>query len=208
MSRHCEMKQFDIATMGDPLQWVISKNLKRRQLDESQRSYVASKIEGMKHGGDRKSDQDANWQVDRATAASMLNVSERSIARAAVVRDKAGPELQAAVEQGYIAVSVAAKAATLPAEDQREIAARSCDVSQKDPRKRREPLRGIVLEVRASWNSPREHLGTETQSAQQFTLYLRRSARLRGAGRAGVDLGAGLLRGPCATRLRRLVRTA
>jgi hypothetical protein len=42
-----------------------------------------------------------------------------------VVRDKATPELQSAVEQGQIAVSVAAKAASLPAEDQREIAAKA-----------------------------------------------------------------------------------
>jgi N6-adenosine-specific RNA methylase IME4 len=110
---------------GDPLQWVISKNLKRRHVDESQRSYVASKIETLKHGGDRKSDQDANWQVDRATASKMLRVSERSIARAAVVRDKATPELQAAVEQGHIAVSVAATAAALPIETQIEIAAKA-----------------------------------------------------------------------------------
>jgi len=54
--------------------------------------------------------KDANLQVSRPEAAVMLNVSERSIASAAIVCDEATPELQAAVEQGKITVSVAAKA--------------------------------------------------------------------------------------------------
>jgi hypothetical protein len=38
----------------------------------------------------------------------MLNVSERSVQNAAVVRDKGTPELQEAVAQGHLPVSVAA----------------------------------------------------------------------------------------------------
>jgi hypothetical protein len=38
-------------------------------------------------------------QVDRKAAAIMLNVSERSVASAETVRDKATPELQAEVER-------------------------------------------------------------------------------------------------------------
>jgi N6-adenosine-specific RNA methylase IME4 len=117
------IKQFDVATMGDPLQWVISKNLKRRHLDEGQRSYVAAKIENMP--SHRPADKGANLHTSRDTAATMMNVSRRSVASAAVVRDKAAPELQSAVEQGQIAISVAAKAATLPVADQREIAAKA-----------------------------------------------------------------------------------
>jgi hypothetical protein len=44
----------------------------------------------------------------------MLNVSEKSIKRAKAVQRDAEPELQAAVEQGKIAVSLAANAAKLP----------------------------------------------------------------------------------------------
>jgi N6-adenosine-specific RNA methylase IME4 len=55
----------------------------------------------------------------------MLNVSERSVRSAVVVRDNATPELQRAVEQGHVAVSVAAKAATLPEAQQREVAERA-----------------------------------------------------------------------------------
>ena len=38
---------------GDPLTWVISKNLQRRHLNETQRAWVASKIATLTHGGDR-----------------------------------------------------------------------------------------------------------------------------------------------------------
>jgi ParB-like chromosome segregation protein Spo0J len=95
---------------GDPLQFVIDRNMRRRHLDSSQRAMIAAKIETLKHGGDRKSDQDANLHVDRAAAAKLMNVSARSVANAAKVRDRAAPEIVAAVERGTVAVSTAAKA--------------------------------------------------------------------------------------------------
>ena len=87
----------------DPLGFVISANLRRRHLNESQRAYIASKIANMAHGGDRKSnDQAAIRRVDQASAAKMLNVSDRSIQRANVVTKHGSPELIAAVEQGHL----------------------------------------------------------------------------------------------------------
>jgi hypothetical protein len=44
----------------DAIAFVIDKNLRRRHLNKSQRAMAASKLEGFTHGGDRKSDQDAN----------------------------------------------------------------------------------------------------------------------------------------------------
>jgi hypothetical protein len=46
----------------DPLAFVLSLNLHRRHLSESQRGMVVSKLEILRHGGDRKGDQDANLQ--------------------------------------------------------------------------------------------------------------------------------------------------
>jgi hypothetical protein len=67
---------------------------------------VAAKLANMVVGG--KETNSANLQncppVSQASAATMLNVSERTVADAAKVRDKAAPELKAAVEQGHIAV--------------------------------------------------------------------------------------------------------
>lgn len=122
---------------GDPLSWVLSKNLHRRHLDESQRSMVASKLETLGHGGRRREapldpeDQDANLhlevpepvQIDRKTAADMLNVSPRSVASAKKVIEQGAPELVAEVEQGRLAVSVAEKIAALPRARQTEIMA-------------------------------------------------------------------------------------
>ena len=64
---------------------------------------VAARLETMRHRGDRRSEQDANLHVSRDEAAAILNVSTRTVAHAAVVRDHAAPELQRAVDQGKIA---------------------------------------------------------------------------------------------------------
>jgi hypothetical protein len=119
------VRQFDPKKDGDPLGWVISKNLKRRHLDESQRAWVAAKNATLPRGGDHQS---ANWHfalVAIDEAGVMLNVSPRSIKRANAVRDHGMPELQHAVEQGHLAVSLAANAAKMSPEDQIEIVARA-----------------------------------------------------------------------------------
>src|SRR5690349_14382356 len=43
----------------DLIEFVVSMNLKRRRLDEGQRSWVAGKIANLTQGNDRKSDQTA-----------------------------------------------------------------------------------------------------------------------------------------------------
>jgi N6-adenosine-specific RNA methylase IME4 len=113
-------RYFSVGEDGDPLAYVISKNLKRRHLNESQRAYIAAKLAILPQG--RPSDNPANLPVRQANAAAMLNVSERSVRSAAVVRDKAEPELRRAVEQGHLPVSSAAQAAKLNPDQQRQIA--------------------------------------------------------------------------------------
>jgi hypothetical protein len=104
----CPIRQYD---GDDPVAFVVSTNLHRRRLNESQRSWVASKIANLTDG--QRADRVAG-SIDLTTAAQMLNVSEKSIKRAKAVQRDAEPELQAAVEQGKIAVSLAANAAKLP----------------------------------------------------------------------------------------------
>lgn len=121
---------------GDPLAYVISKNLKRRHLNESQRAMVAAKLANLGHGGDRRpaDEQAANLPlagapqrpaVTQAAAARMLNVSQRTVRAAVAVQEKAAPELRQAVEQGKLAVSAAVLAAKLEPETQRIIAERA-----------------------------------------------------------------------------------
>ena len=110
----------------DPLAWVISKNLKRRHLNETQRAWVASKIANLKDG--QRADR-VGRSIDLPTAARMLNVSDTTIKRATAVRNNknATPQLLAAVEQGRITINLAKQAADLPADEQHEIAARAVD---------------------------------------------------------------------------------
>jgi hypothetical protein len=104
---------------GDPLAYVLSKNLHRRHLTASQRAMVASKLATMRQGERTDLAPSATLQkVSRSTAAAALNVSERSVASAAVVREHGTPELVAAVEAGAIPVSTAATLAREPAEQQ------------------------------------------------------------------------------------------
>jgi N6-adenosine-specific RNA methylase IME4 len=111
----------------DPLSFVLSLNLKRRHLDDSQRAMVADNLANMVVGG--KQANSANLQnctpVSRSEAARLLNVSERSVASAAAVRAYAEPELIRAVEQGRLPVSTGAQAARLAPKQQLEIAERS-----------------------------------------------------------------------------------
>ncbi|CAM5403133.1 hypothetical protein AFEL58S_02067 [Afipia felis] len=109
---------------GDPLKWVLAKNLHRRHLNESQRAMVAARLATMEQGRPAASpdDKPANLPVKQAEAAQTLNVSERLVRSAKVVQQHAAPELKRAVDEGKLAVSAAAQAAHLPAETQARIA--------------------------------------------------------------------------------------
>ena len=102
---------------GDnPAAYVVSLNLKRRHLDESQRAMVAKKLATLEHG-QRQTGKFAGVTT-QAEAASMLKVSERSVRTARAVIDKAVPEIIIAVERGDVSVSAAAQFAKQPKEEQ------------------------------------------------------------------------------------------
>ena len=108
------LPRFETYKGDNPVGLIISANLRRRHLNESQRALVASKLATLSHGGDRRSDQFAKLQFEipkASVAAAMLNVSERLLASAAVVRKHGTPELIRKVETGEISVSQAAKQA-------------------------------------------------------------------------------------------------
>lgn len=111
----------------DPVSFVISLNLRRRHLDESQRAIVAAKLANLNQGGKGGvTDSNASIEalVSQDAAAEMLNVSRSGVQRARAVIDEGAPELVEAVEHGRVSVSAAADVATLPKQQQSEIVAR------------------------------------------------------------------------------------
>jgi len=114
---------------------VVSLNLKRRHLNESQRAMVAARLkpiyakaaEARQHQGRPKKgakppeNLPGDTGESREKAADALNVSARSVESAARVLELATKELVHAVDTGAVAVSAAALLAKYPEAMQRKI---------------------------------------------------------------------------------------
>jgi hypothetical protein len=111
--RACELAKVELTDHftqyegDDALGFVVSKNLRRRHLNESQRAAIAAEIANMPQGF--RSDQpSANLQkvISVPEAAELMNVSPRSVATAKTIK---APDLKAAVKTGKKSVNAAAK---------------------------------------------------------------------------------------------------
>lgn len=116
---------------GDPLPWVLSKNLQRRHLNEGQRAMVAAKLANMNVGRPRKVGNEPVEPhipsidgISARAAAQIMSVGTASVERARNVLRSGAPELQYAAEQGHVSVTAADKISRLPAERQSEEVAR------------------------------------------------------------------------------------
>ena len=94
---------------GSLLSFVISLNLFRRHLNESQRAMVAAKLAELEQGANQHRSIDLPSQ---AQAAEMLNVSRPSVQRARKIRESGDEKLIADVESGKVTVSAAATVAS------------------------------------------------------------------------------------------------
>lgn len=106
----------------DPLAFVLSLNLNRRHLNESQRAMVAASIANMKPG--RPGETASIEAVSQSAAAEKLNVSRSAVQRASKVMDEGAPELVEAVKSGAVKVSAAAQVTDLPPEKQADLVKR------------------------------------------------------------------------------------
>jgi ParB-like chromosome segregation protein Spo0J len=103
----------ELSPNDDPVAFVISRNVHRRHLTESQRAIAAAKLANMPHGGPRTakvsgtSEQAATLPISQAQAAKALNVSERSVRKAAKTIKEGTPDLVEAVRDGKVSVSKA-----------------------------------------------------------------------------------------------------
>lgn len=139
---------------GDPLKWVISKNLIRRHLNESQRAMVAADIGRLEHGGDRT--KGSIEPLSAAQRARLLNISRMSVRRADHVKDEAAPELIDAVRQGRLTVSAAEtvthmvpveEQAGIVAKGEKEILAAAKEIRARDRRVRFEQVSDRLAEL-------------------------------------------------------------
>jgi phage N-6-adenine-methyltransferase len=133
----------------DALSFVISHNLHRRHLSEGQRASIAARVANMPRGGAIY--RTANLQTDiqktsQSDAASLLSVSERSVASARKVHETAPPEIVQALDAGNISVSLAEKVASLPDEAK-------ADVIAAAPEQMREVAREAVKKAHVANNS-------------------------------------------------------
>lgn len=100
----------------DALQFVISHNLHRRHLSESQRAMVAAKWAKLKRGANQHSPIGEPSETETKTrneAAKLLNVGTSSIDRAKKVINQA-PELVDKIESGEMSVNAAYVATKKP----------------------------------------------------------------------------------------------
>jgi ParB-like chromosome segregation protein Spo0J len=95
---------------GELLDTVVSLNLKRRHLSESQRAMVGAKLANMKQG-ERTDLSEISGKLSQVAAAEIVKVSPDSVGFAKKVIEKGVPELVEAVEKDELAVSTAARIA-------------------------------------------------------------------------------------------------
>jgi N6-adenosine-specific RNA methylase IME4 len=109
----------DLAFASDEevLRYVVSLNLNRRHLNESQRALVAARVANHREGRARITTP--NGAVTQKQAAELLNVSHHAVQRAKVVLEHGAPELIAAVDGGKVPITVAEKVARFPQAQQR-----------------------------------------------------------------------------------------
>jgi ParB-like chromosome segregation protein Spo0J len=110
---------------GDtPLTFVLSRNLERRHLNESQRAMIAARLANLPDGLRKDHAQGASIEAptSQAEAARRLNVGRPSVQRAAKLLRNGIPDLIAAVDRGCLSVSSASALAELPAAEQLKIA--------------------------------------------------------------------------------------
>lgn len=117
----------------DPVAYVLSINLHRRHLTESQRAMVGARVKGYEAGRAKERQKVRKGKRSGATPENLtdldlgdardkagvsVSVSGKSVDHAVKVIAEGSPKLQAAVDAGKVAVSVAAKLADLPKAEQ------------------------------------------------------------------------------------------
>jgi hypothetical protein len=190
--RACEIAgvsaKFRQFTGSDPLGFVISHNLHRRHLTESQRAMVAAKWAGLKHGGTGANQYkraespigDSAKQSETKTrdeAAKLLSVGTSSIDRAKKVIKGGISLLQDMVQCGDVSISAASEVAKMDKDKQIEIVsggAAAVKKAAKKSKESREPLRARSEKYSAEsqWAAAEKALEKIPQSDPSLTVVM------------------------------------
>jgi ParB-like chromosome segregation protein Spo0J len=150
-------------TPKDPVAYVLSLNLHRRHLDETQRAMVGGRALGVyeKQAKERQSKLNGKSQLSdncheakgRASnkAGEAAKVSGRSVDRAAKVLASGSKELIAACDRGEVAVSAAAKIADLPKARQNEIISKAKDEGKAVGKEVAKAAKNVVPQSADDW---------------------------------------------------------
>lgn len=108
---------------AEPLAFVVSHNLHRRHLNESQRGMVGAKLANLQKGGEAGVHKTNSAiallpPVTQAQAAEMLNIGVDSIKRSKQVLKDGIPELQEMQMSGEISAKAASVVSKLPEDEQ------------------------------------------------------------------------------------------
>jgi hypothetical protein len=109
-------RPFNPAVDGDPISYVASLNLRRRDLSISARAYAAATLGRLGWGGDRSKPSGEGLSAERR--AEIAGVGRATVERAQTVVDHGIAEVKTALKQSELPVSVAEKIARLPEAEQ------------------------------------------------------------------------------------------
>jgi ParB-like chromosome segregation protein Spo0J len=148
----------------DPVAYVLSLNLHRRHLDETQRAMVGGRAKGVyeKQAKERQSLSEGRGVKGpvncpdlkgdaRDKAGEAAGVSGKSVDRAAKVLASGSKELIAACDRGEVAVSAAAKIADLPKARQNEIISKAKDEGKPVGKEVAKAAKNIVPQSADDW---------------------------------------------------------
>lgn len=141
---------------GTPEEYVISKNLHRRHLNESQRAMIAARLYNTKPGDNQHKREVVEIPTTtRGRAAELLNVHFTTVASAKKVLQEGTPEEISAVESGKASVSTVAKQIRKGQSKEQRKKAREAPLSQTGKNPERIQRQQINAEV---WGRIRDAL--------------------------------------------------
>jgi hypothetical protein len=131
--KQADFRPFDVKTQGDPLTFVVSQNLHRRHLNESQRAAIAARLVSTKLG----INQYSRSGITNEQAAKLLAVSEATLKMAKEVATKATLEVIELVRKGELRLGAAKQLLDVP-KDQQLAKLNSDRAEKKAKQKKRE----------------------------------------------------------------------